>query len=705
MAAIGSIRKHSTFLVIIIGVALAAFVLGDFTKKGSHRANDIGEIEGDKITIMDFNQKVEQNIAGTKQQQNKDNLGQDEIFRIKEETWKQMVRSVLMKKEYEEIGLSVSTDELFDLVQGPNPHPLMKQYFVDPNTGQYDRNLVMNYLQNLDNMAPEGKQQWIQLEEYIKNDQMRTKFNALIQKGYYVPSQFAALNFAEENDNASIDYVSVKYTTVSDSAVKVTDSDYKAYYDKNKDTYEQKAQVNLDYIAFEVVPSQRDLDESRKIMNSIYEEFKTTTNVARFVTVNSDSPYDSTWKVAGQLPVQIDSLMMNGEIGVVARPYFENNTFYTARLVNIAYRPDSLKASHILISYAGALRADPSIKRIKVDAQRYADSLMAIAIKSPKSFGEMATQFSDDPSVKSNSGDLNWFADGMMVTAFNEAVLKGKVGDIVMAETQFGYHIIQITGKKPDVKKVKVAIISQQVTPSTETVQQTFALASKIASECKTNVEFDNAIANDKLNKRKAENITQMTDRIAGLNNARQVIRWAFNEDTEINTVSEVFDLDNTFVVAVVTSRTKDGIPELDESMKTRIRSFVVNEAKGSYLKKQMESLNNNFDQIVTKLNGVKDQMDPITFSSRNIKGYGAENEIVGMIFGTSPGKQFGPVIGKGGVFVVQVNNVNKASSPGNYSQTVQTLESAFKSRVDQDFPYRALEQISKVEDNRMLFY
>lgn len=705
MAAIGSIRKHSTFLVIIIGVALAAFVLGDFTKGSSGRVVDIGEVDGNKISIMEFNQKVEQNIAGTKQQQNKENLSQDEIFRLKEETWKQMVRNVLMEKEYEEIGLSVSTDELFDLVQGPNPHPLMKQYFVDPNTGQYDRNLVLNYLQNLDNMPVEGKQQWLQLEEYIKNDQMRTKFNSLIQKGYYIPSKFAALNFEEENDNASIDFVSVKYTTVSDSAVKVTEDDYKAYYNKNKETYEQKAQVDLDFVAFEVVPSQNDLEDSRKIINSIYEEFISTPNVARFVTVNSDKPYDSTWKVAGQLPVQIDSLMFNGEIGVVAKPYFENNTFYTARLVNVAYRPDSLKASHILISYAGALRADPAITRTRLDARQYADSLLAVALKSPKNFADLAKQISDDPSAATNSGDLGWFADGMMVTGFNEAVIKGKVGDIVIAETQFGFHIIEITGKKPDVKKVKVGIISQQVTPSTETMQQTFALASKIASECKTSEEFNNAVANDKLNKRKAERISAMSDRIPGLTNARQLIRWAFNEDTQLNTVSEVFDLDNTFVVAVATSRTKDGIPPLDEFMKTRIKPFVLNEVKGNYLKKQMESMNNNFDQIVTQLSGTKDQMEPITFSSRNIKGYGTENEIIGMVFGTSAGKQFGPIIGKGAVFIVQVNSINKASTPGNYSQTLQSLESAFKSRVEQDFPYRALELISTIEDNRMIFY
>lgn len=705
MAAIGSIRKHSTFLVIIIGVALAAFVLGDFTKGSSSRVTDIGDIEGTKISIMDFNQKVDQNIAGTKQQQSKDNLTQQEIFRIKDDTWKQMVRQILMQNEYDEVGLAVSTEELFDLVQGPNPHPLMKQYFVDPNTGQYDRNLVLNYLQNLDKMAPEAKQQWVQFEEYIKNDQLRTKFNALMQKGYYIPSKLAAMNFSEENDAASIEYVSVKYSSISDSLVKVTDEDYRKYYEKNKATYEQKAQVDIDFVAFEVKPSINDMAEGRKLMNSTYEEFIKTNNVVRFVNVNSDKPYDSTWKVSGQLAVQIDSIMFNSPVGTVVRPYVENNTFYTARLVEEAYRPDSLKASHILISYAGALRASQTTTRLKEDARNLADSLLTVAIKSPQRFSEMATEFSDDPSARTNSGDLGWFADGMMVYAFNEAVVNGKVGDIVMTETPFGFHIIQITSKKPNVKKVKVAMIVQEVSPSTETVQQTFALASRIATECKTKEEFDNLIADEKLNKRNAEKINKMSDYIPGFANARQVIRWAFDEKTELNSVSEVFDLDNTFVVAVLVNRTEDGIPPLNDAIKLRINTFVTNEVKGNYLKKEIEKLNNNFDQIVSQLKGTVDEMSPLMFSSRNLKGYGSENEVIGTVFGSVSGAEFGPIIGKGGVFVVKVNNITRAQAQSDYSPVVANLENAFKSRIDQDIPYRALEEISDIEDNRMIFY
>ena len=242
MAVIGNIRKHSTFLIIIIGVALAAFVLGDFAKgsRGSREVN-IGNVAGEDITIMDFNQKVDQFIQNTKQQQNKERLTSDEIYRVKEDTWKQMIKEVLMEKEYEELGLTVTTDELFDLVQGPNPHPLIKQYFADPATGQYNRSLIIDYLKNLDNLPADAKQQWIAFEEYIRNDHLSTKYKALISNGYYVPEALAKTAYAEDNNNAAIVYVANKYADLADSLVTVIDADYQEYYDKNKERYEQEA--------------------------------------------------------------------------------------------------------------------------------------------------------------------------------------------------------------------------------------------------------------------------------------------------------------------------------------------------------------------------------------------------------------------------------------------------------------------------------
>ncbi len=705
MAVIGNIRKHSTFLIIIIGVALAAFVLGDFAKgrRGSREVN-VGNVAGEDITIMDFNQRVEQNIENTKQQQKKVRLTTDEIYRVKEDTWKQMVKEVLMDKEYESLGLTVTTEELFDLVQGPNPHPLIKQYFTDPETGQYNRSLILDYLRNLDNMPAESKQQWIAFEEYIRNDQLSNKYKTLISKGYYVPEALAKMAYEDDNTTAQLTYVASRYTELPDSLVTITDADYQEYYDKNKELYKQKASREIDYVTFEIKPSVRDLEAAKKTIEEIYAELKTTQDVARFVNNNSDTPYDSTWKKQGELPVQIDSIMFNSEIGTVTEPYLDNFVFTTARLVDVSNRPDSLKASHILIAYKDALRADPNLSRSKEQAEKLADSLYNVLKRSSSDLTQLAIQFSDDGSVAQNSGDLGWFADGQMVYAFNEAVNNTRIGDITLAETPFGYHIIKVTGKKEPVKKVRVGIINREVVASNETYQKTFAKASKLASENKDIESYDKAVTENNLNKRTANNLQKMSNYIAGLKNPRQIIHWAFNENTEVGSVSSVFDLEDMFVVAVLKSKTEEGYPDL-EDVKERIQRFVTNEVKGKVLAEKMKAYGKDIDKIAEGLNLEKTDIAALTFSARNIQGFGAENKVIGTVFGTNPPEVTDPIVGYGAAFVVDVKKITKAPEKDDYTQNKVVLLNSFTQRVNQDYPYRALEKAVEIKDNRALFY
>ena len=238
--------------------------------------------------------------------------------------------------------------------------------------------LFVDYLQNLDNLPADAKQQWISFEEYIRNDHLSTKYKALVSNGYYVPEDLAKLSYSEDNDNANITYVASKYADLADSLVTVTDAQYQAYYDKNKERYEQEASREIEYVTFEIQPSMKDMEAARKNITQIYEEFKSTNDVVRFVKSTSDTPIDTTWKANGQLPVQIDSIMFNSEVGAVTQPYLDNYIFTTARLIDVSYRPDSLKATHILIAYAGAMRANPEINRSKKEAEELADSLYNI---------------------------------------------------------------------------------------------------------------------------------------------------------------------------------------------------------------------------------------------------------------------------------------------------------------------------------------
>ena len=708
MAAIGNIRKHSTLLVIVIGVAMAAFILGDFAKTRNKRDVNVGVVDGEEITIMDFNNRYDQYLENAKQQNKTNRLSDAEQASIRNQTWNQMVKEILMKEEYKELGLDVTADELFDMIQGPNPHPLVVQSFTDPNTGKFDRNQVVNYLQNLDNYPPEAKQRWLEFEKYLKEDRLREKFNALFAKGYYVPKPLAVKDYMDTYDLASVDFVAKSIADVPDSTVVLTESDYTAYFDKNKERFKKKATRSIKYVVFDVKPSQKDIEKARRDIVSLRKDFEKIdkSEVARFIQVNSDKPYDSTWKTKGQLPVEIDSVMFVEKPGYVSNYWLKNNSYHIARLMDVAMRPDSMEASHILISFKGAYRANPAIDRTREEAQKLADSLYNIIKKDSKKLKTLAKTYSDDPSAKQNDGDLGWFKDGMMVPSFNEACVNTKVGGVTVVESPFGFHIVKVTGKKEPVKKVRVAELVYEVMPSNETYQNIFAKASKIASESNNETEFVENAKKMGVPVLSQPAMREMTSSIRGYNNVRSVVRWAFKDNTEVGTVSEVFDLDGSYMVAVLTNKTEEGYPELDE-IKAQIEIPVKNQKKGEIIADQMNNYGSDLNAIAKGMNLKVDQVSNLTFKANALGNYRRAYKAIGTTFGLNKDQVSKPVIDRTAVFVLKQNFLK--SSPENaekgYKTIVKKLEQAFTSAINNDAQYRAMEESSDVTDNRIKFF
>ena len=702
MAVIGNIRKRSGLLVIVIGVALAAFVLGDFAAGGGGRPEmNVGSVDGEDISIQDFNMRYEQN-ANAQQQQQGERLTQDEMFRVRENTWNQMLEEIILGKEYESLGLTVTPEELFDQIQGSNPHPAVVQNFTNPETGQFDRELVMNYLQNLSQMPQASKDQWLIFERYIKEDRLRTKYQNLITKAHYLPTALAKANYENKNNKASVELLSVRYNTVADSLAVPTEADYQKFYEENKKSYDRPAMRDIEYVAFEVKPSQKDNDEAREFVESLKSEFEVTENVAGFVNANSDTRYDSSWKSNTEVPVALEKVMFENEPGFVFGPYFDQDAYRLARLVDINYRPDSVKASHILIAYAGAMRSDQ--ERTKEEARVLADSLLSVVKRSPSKLKELATEFSNDGSVAQNNGDLGWFRDGQMVPEFNKYVIDNEIGAIGLVETDFGFHIIEVTGKKEPQKKVRIAEIVHFVTPSTQTYQDVFAEASRFAAETKTREDFDNNIADQGLNKRLAPNLRTNSNRITGIEYPRQIVRWAFDEETNVNDVSDIFDLDNMYVIAVLTKASEDGIASLDD-IKDMIEPQVKNIKKGEYLVQKMNELDGDWDKIIAELKGEKQDVSDLSFDSRTITGFGQESEVIGTIFTMEEDQVSEPIAGNAAAFIVKLKKLTKAPETDNFDRIRRDYSVAFSNSVRNNAAFRSLEKETTIEDNRLLFY
>ncbi|MEI8201813.1 MAG: SurA N-terminal domain-containing protein [Bacteroidota bacterium] len=705
MAVIGRIRKRSGIIIVIVGVALASFVLGDFIKKGPKKTTTFAKIAGDKVSYQDFEAKVLEQEETYKQQSGKENLTNDEAFQIKQQAWGQMVREIILTKQLDELGLTVSTDELDDLIRGKNPHPYVSQAFKDPETGQFNPTAVTNFLNNIDKVEPAMKKNYLNLEKAIKNDRLNTKYTNLISKSYYLPTAFAKRMYNESSTVAKLRLVALNYKTIDDKLAVVTDDDLKKYYEGHKNQYEQQPSRDLEYVVFEVLPSKTDLEQIQKEVATTFTEFEQATDIANFVNSNSDSRYDSSFIKLGVYPAQLDSFLTSKPIGSILPPFTSNNNYYMAKLLDIQARPDSLKATHILISYKEAKNADPQQARTKESAKIKADSIYAVVKKDPTQFAKFVSQSTDDPSAKKNKGDLGWFTDGSMVKPFNDAVLEGKVGDITLVETDFGYHIIYITGKTNPIKKYKVAVVTKAIAASKETDQAIFVKANKFASDNKTAEAFNKAVVAQGLNKRQGEYIQPMDKSLPGLTAGREIIHWAYNENTTKEMVSSVFNIDNNYIVAYVKEIREKGIASFEQA-KTYMEPMVKREKKGEML---VQKFNTNLSktkdlyQLATNLSSKVDTTD-LTFSAYNLAQYGPEPKVVGRVFSLAKGTLSAPIAGDNGAYVVMVDSISLPQPTKDYKMIRMQAANMFQSRVSNQI-FQVLEKKADIEDNRYMFY
>ena len=691
----------------MIGLALAAFVLGDFVRKGPKKGSNIGIIDGEDITYTDFEGRVQKQEEQYKQQSGKDNLTSAEILQIREMTWTQLVREMIMQKEYDKLGITVSKEELFDMVQGKNPHPYIIQSFTDPQTGQFNPATVVQFIKTIDQREPEVKQQWLKIEKAIKADRLNQKYMNLVSKSYYMPKALAEKELQNRSETVSGRVLALNYRTIDDKSISLTDDDYKSYYNEHKYQFEQKDSRGLEYIVFDVLPSKEDKDLIQKQVFDMYENFKKEDDLKNYVNAVSDTKFDSTYHKEKTLSLVIDSALSKASVGTILPPFIENNTWKMAKLMDIQSRPDSIRARHILISYNGS-NLNGNIARSKDAAKKTSDSLLDILKKEPQRFQDIVLSLSDYPQAKQDTGNLKWMKDGdpNFALFFNKAVSMN-VGEFKIIESGLGYHIFIPTGKTKPVRKIKVAVIERKIEPSNKTFKEMFTKANKFAAENDNETSFNSGIQKQGLNKRQAEYIQKSDVTLPGLESAREIVRWAFNTENEKGKVA-MFDLaaENKYVVVLLTSIRKKGIAPLDE-IKKNIEPVVIREKKAKMLIDKINAAMNTTKEIyalAAKLNTKVDSLNNISFYSYNLPLYGPEPDVIGELFTLKKGTLCPPIKGANGVFVAIIDNINKPQNAGDFNMMRMQLGSEFTSKVTNSL-FNALEESTTIEDNRLLFY
>ena len=699
MATLGKIRNRSGLLLTVIGVAMLAFILGDFMSSlgsGGGGSIYVGEVLGEDVMRQAYEVKVEEGIENWKSQNQQGVLNQTTTAQIRSQIWDQYVRDLIMNNEFGKLGIDVSDDEFFELLQGLNVHPEISKVpaFQDQATGQFDRTKVLGYLKQIDqDPTGEARTRWVGFQKYLIGLIKTSKYNSLVSNAMYVTGEEARLNFNENSQNITFNYVAIPFSSVADSMVEPTESELANYYDDNKSDYEQAASKDVDFVVFTVIPSQEDDATTKSAITdlkadfTIFEDYdlmarrNSDNTSARFTFTTKEGLADKNWEE-----------LFNAEQGTVMGPYQASQGVYRiAKLAIAQNRPDSVEARHILITPTETMSLDSVNIRIEaIKAQ----------IQSGTDFGDLAQKNSDDKGSAIKGGDLGWFSEGAMVDEFNEACFTSKRGDLSVVTSQFGVHLIEVTKTSRAVRKVKIAFIDRNVEPSTETYNTYYSQAAQFAGKIlNEGIAFDSLVAQQNLVKRSDSKVTADKQSIVGLPNSREMVRWMNTTDEE--TVSEVFQFENSYVVAYLTKEHIKGNVPL-EDIKEQISALVVKDKKADYITAaitgdDLVAIASNNGQTVVNAQRAN-------LANLSLQGIGYEPELVGSIFGTAVGSVSSPIAGANAVYVVQVTAKDDAKTTGDFTKQKQEVKKGAAAYAN-GAAYKVLNTEADVKDNRSDFY
>lgn len=691
-------NRAGAIIVIAIGIAIVAFLLGDAIQSGrgfiAEANSEIGVVDGEKILYQDFSGRVEQNSQQFRAQMGELNPQMQSY--VVENTWNQVVSGIILDKQTEKLGITVGEKELFDLLFD-NPSPQMQQIFADPSTGQFNRANAISSRKSADT-EPTGqlKSQWIALEESIAQEKINQKYLSLIKNGLYANALDAKDDYINRNKTVNFDYAVLAYDAVKNEDIKLTDADYKEYYEKNKFRFKNNTETRtFEYVAFDAAPSQQDTLETKAKIEALVQGFKTTDNDSLFVSINADSKTPITYQKKGNLEPALDSVMFNVSKGYVHGPYYANGAYKVAKLIDSKISPDSVKARHILINPAEEGGIDK--------AQAKADSIKNL-IQQGNSFATLAAQFGTDGS-KDSGGDLGTFGRGAMIPAFEEAVFNGAVGRVFTLQTQFGVHVIEIQRQIGASRVVKVAVVDKQIVPSSQTEQLAYQKAQSFISTVNNDKEFGEQAQKQGVNKLLAEDVTPLQATLPGIDNARDIVRWAYGAEKG-DVSNEIFSVGSKYVVAVLTGIKPEGTLSL-EDVKQSIEANVIIEVKKKQLLAKAEqaiSGASNLTQVAQKLGITVENIENIVFANPIIGGYSQENTLVGAVFGSQPNKLSKPIAGERGVYVYTVKGFTEPKPFTTEKQVKESLTQNLSARID-GIVFDVLKKNAKVKDYRAKVY
>ncbi|MEJ7738897.1 MAG: peptidylprolyl isomerase [Chitinophagaceae bacterium] len=662
MSIIQQIRDKAGWLVVgIIALSLVGFLLMDAFVGGGGRGisggqtSTVGIVNGKDIDYVDFEKRRKQ----VEDQYRSGGYPINEMMQqnIQDQVWNQYIEENVLEEEYKELGLEVGAKELNDILFGKNPPQDLKQQFTNQQTGEYDANAAKSAIaelrkQKTNPMAEQFENLYLPA---LINTRLREKYSALLANTAYVPKWMLEKLNADNSALASISYVNVPYSTISDSAVKVSDEEILSYINKNKDDFKQVENRSIAYVVFDAAATKNDSMVLYNQLNQLKPEFATTDNVPAFLVQNgSEVNYFDGYVLSSKLQVpNADSIRALPD-GAVFGPYLDNSNYVLARMMGKRNMPDSVKLRHILVNTQGNQQQaglPDSTAKARIDS-------IANAIKGGADFTLMCLKYSEDPGSKDKGGEYDFSSDqfGNLAREFAEAVFYGATGDKKVVKTTFGYHYIEVLSQKNFGPAYQVAYLSKPITASQETQNTASGKANQFAGESRNAKAFDANAAKYKYNKLLGNEIKPIDNMIPGLGSSRQLVRWIY--EAEQGQVSDAHELGDKYVVAMITEINKVGTlsaakarPQVEFTLRNKKKAEQVIKKTGSA--KTMEAAASAAGMPIQKA-------DTISFSSPVIPNLGQEAKVIGASFNKQfKGKMSPPIAGNGGVFIIRTDNVS----------------------------------------------
>lgn len=669
MATLQKIRNHGVILIVIVGLAMLAFILGDFLNSGSsffNRSREyVGEIEGQKIHYTDYETAKENLTEVYKIESGRSDFDEETQSQIRNQVWNMMLMDYILRAQAEKIGMQVTTDELSELCIGQNPHQLIQQRraFFD-ESGAFSRDNLVRFLASLEQETDNAEQAanlkqaktyWLYWENAVRMTQMQDKYTSLLQSMVTANPIDAKYAFDAAQKSVTVQYALQPYYTIADSTLKVSANDVRKLYNERKPLYRQIPNRSIEYISFAVVPSEEDFAAAAEEMNAIYSEFCTTEDVAVVVNTNSDIMYDGRNYSETTIPEIWKEFAFGkqAKAGNCTDIIFDGETYRMARIMECGYSmPDSVELRVVV----------------------------------PEGEEEQPAQ---------------WYTETMLQKNISEPAFAGKRGDQFTVAMGLNEITLEITDIAKATPKAKVAIIERTVTPSSKTYSVIYNQAKQFIVNNATEEAYRDAAKEAGMTIYPAYNLNAIADKVASLKNSRPIVRWAF--EAKEGQISDVFECGEEFIVALLTD-VKDGDYMPIADVQNELKAEVMNRQKAAQIMATVGAPQ-TIAEAAEKMNTTAQTAESVTLGAYRFGNQGAEPAVIGKAMQMAQNGEQGValVAGNAGVYAISVGTITASSVEFDQAQQIQQLNM----RTMYSLPYQAitlLQQEAEITDNRKNF-